>query len=83
MTTKIHTYDYEYTDTFGGEANYSWVHRGTVQASNISLAARRARKELGLSGHRGTIQYSNSDECHWKPAGMCTILFVTYHEGQS
>lgn len=23
-------YEYEYTDTFGGEANYSWVKRGSV-----------------------------------------------------
>lgn len=25
-----HTYTYEYTDTFGGEANYAWVKRGKV-----------------------------------------------------
>ena len=25
-----HTYDVEYTDTFGGEANYCWVKRATV-----------------------------------------------------
>ena len=26
----MNTYTYEYTDTFGGEANYCWVKRGTV-----------------------------------------------------
>jgi hypothetical protein len=26
----MQTYEYEYTDTFGGEANYSWVKRGKV-----------------------------------------------------
>jgi len=25
-----HVWDVEYTDTFGGEANYSWVRRDTV-----------------------------------------------------
>ena len=25
----MQTYSYEFTDTFGGEANYSWVKRGT------------------------------------------------------
>lgn len=25
-----HTYDVEYTDTFGGEANYSWVRRQRI-----------------------------------------------------
>lgn len=26
----MHTYDVELTDTFGGEANYSWVRRQTI-----------------------------------------------------
>lgn len=26
----MHIYDIEYTDTFGGEANYSWVKRGKI-----------------------------------------------------
>ena len=25
-----HTYDVEYTDAFGGEANYSWVKRASI-----------------------------------------------------
>lgn len=25
-----HLHAYKYTDTFSGEANYSWVRRGTV-----------------------------------------------------
>ena len=30
------TYKYEYTDTFGGEANYSWVKRGTVTMPELT-----------------------------------------------
>lgn len=26
----MHAYDVEYTDTFGGEANYSWVRHGRI-----------------------------------------------------
>jgi hypothetical protein len=31
-----HTYSVEYTDTFGGEANYSWVRRATVQMPELT-----------------------------------------------
>lgn len=29
-------YQYEYTDTFAGEANYSWVKRGTVSVPELT-----------------------------------------------
>jgi hypothetical protein len=51
------TYDIEYTDTFGGEANYSWVKRARVSmpelthygydgATNYVRAGRVFRREL-------------------------------------
>lgn len=44
----------EYTDTFGGEANYSWVKRvklaGNFTEKGLMRAARRA---IGLEGVRG------------------------------
>ena len=30
-------YDVEYTDTFGGEANYSWVHRAIVWIPELTV----------------------------------------------
>lgn len=30
------TYEIEYTDTFGGEANYSWVKRATVTMPELT-----------------------------------------------
>ena len=30
------TYVYEYTDTFGGEANYCWVKRGKVTMPDLT-----------------------------------------------
>lgn len=29
-------YDFEYTDTFAGEANYSWVRRGRVSMPELT-----------------------------------------------
>ena len=30
------TYDIEYTDTFGGEANYSWVRRAVIHMPELT-----------------------------------------------
>lgn len=43
------TYDVEYTDTFGGEANYSWVHRESV-----------AMPELTHYGYDGATNYAKA-----------------------
>ena len=32
----MNKYTYEYTDTFAGEANYSWVKRGSVSVGAIN-----------------------------------------------
>lgn len=70
-------YNYEYTDTFGGETNYCWVKRGTVIATTLRGAMRMARSEIGLSGVRGDIVADFGNESHWIPRGCCTILMVT------
>lgn len=69
-------YQYEYTDTFGGEANYCWVNRGMVYATSLKQAARKARAELGLTGIKGDIKWNLGDDMAWIPRGSCTVLFV-------
>lgn len=32
----MHRYDVEYTDTFGGEANYGWVRRASVTVPELT-----------------------------------------------
>ena len=32
----MHTYNVEYTDTFAGEANYSWVRRASVTMPELT-----------------------------------------------
>lgn len=72
----------EWTDTFGGQANYSWVKRVTIKAdgdtSDLALM-RRAKAALGLSGLRGRT-YQHGDMVEFRPYGMACVLFVTWGE---
>lgn len=73
------TYNAEYTDTFGGEGNYCWVHRASFEApagASDSLIMRRAKALLGLSGMRGRRD-SYGDCLELRPYGSCTVLFVS------
>ena len=71
---------YEYTDTFGGEANYSWVRRGELQPDlKNKTALRRAKAAVGLSGVRGTT-YNTGDMIEFRPYKMATVLFVYWEE---
>ena len=45
------TYYIEFTDTFGGEANYSWVSRFKTKATSAMGAMRKFGKEVGLKFH--------------------------------
>jgi hypothetical protein len=84
------TYQFEYTDTFGGDANYCWVKRGfiTIAPRGDSSAdvrsferamKRRAKARVGLAGVRGEWD-SVGDGYVFRPRGMCTILFLDYHD---
>lgn len=71
--------DVEYTDTFGGQANYSWVRRETLSLPiGLSRRAimRHAKAAMGLSGIRGRSQ-SNGDQWEFRPSGSCTVMFAT------
>jgi len=73
------TANVEYTDTFGGDANYSWVVRDCFECDGMSDLAvmRRAKHLVGLSGVRGQKQdYGNLIE--FRPVHSCTIMFITF-----
>jgi hypothetical protein len=70
----------ELTDTFGGEANYSWVRRYTLdEPENISQRAlvRRIKRVAGITGVR-----CNTDDhggmITIRPVGACVVLFATF-----
>lgn len=72
-------FNVEYTDTYGGESNYSWVKRALIEApddANQALIMRRAKKALGLSGLKGEV-VNYGETIRFKPYGYCTVLFVT------
>jgi len=76
---KLESYAFEFTDTFGGEANYCWVRRGIVKARTLAGAVRMAKRELGLNGHRCRAA-NYGDETALYPAGSCTVLFVRWED---
>lgn len=69
----------EYTDTFGGEANYSWVDRYEFDCFNMSDLAivRKAKALCGLNGVRGRMD-AFGDEFRFRPYHSCTIMFITF-----
>ena len=63
----------ELTDTFGGEANYSWIHRYKVAASSFNGAIRKVSKD---SFHRFRYEYNYGDMVKYKATGACVCAFV-------
>ena len=41
----MQSFEYEYTDTYGGESNYTWVKRGKVTVPDLT--------QYGYDGHSG------------------------------
>ena len=73
----------EMTDTFAGEANYSWVRRETLDApAGLSRRAlvRRAKALIGWTGARCDVtDYGGMIDI--RPRGACVVAFITYGEG--
>jgi len=70
------SFELEYTDKFGGEANYSWVERKTIKVSpdiSDSALVRLAIKEMGLSGRHKTSDFG----CDLRIDFPGTVLFIT------
>ena len=70
----------EMTDTFGGEANYSWVNRFKVHASSPLGAVRKVSKE---TGYRYRKDYSTGDMTRYNAKGAAVCLFVEGYEDQA
>ena len=63
----------ELTDTFGGEANYSWVKRYKVTASSFNGAIRKVAKD---TYYRFRKEYDTGDMVKYKAIGACVCAFV-------
>lgn len=66
-------YSLELTDTFGGDANYSWVRREKIIAKTMRGAVQKFAKELGLNfrKHDG----NNENATYYTKSKNC-VLFV-------
>lgn len=68
-------YYVEMTDVFGGEANYSWVHRFLVKASTPLGAI---RKVTAHTGHPARKAWDTGDTVRYNVPGACICYFVTW-----
>ena len=80
IQTDIH---YEITDTFGGEANYSWVKRGRLECKpgedySDLAAVRRVKKDAGWENLRCKRE-DYGDMIVLRPVGQCLIMFINFH----
>lgn len=82
MRPATELWNVEVTDTFSGEANYSWVRRYTIAApkgASQRSIMRRAKAAAGLAGSRGRTD-SFGDSYSFHPSGACIVLFATWTE---
>ena len=72
----------EYTDLFGGDANYAWVRRFDFDCTDMTdlQIIRRAKSELGISGMRALYSHNLSDLARYFDS---TVLFITFSEESS
>lgn len=74
----------EVTDTFGGESNYSWVKRYTIEGSmSVGSGADRklvrdAKRAAGWSGR--TVWNSHGDMIEVRPRSrsVCVVMFISF-----
>jgi hypothetical protein len=68
----------EMTDTFGGEANYSWVRRYKIAASSMRGAAWKLSREIGAARMRMTGNFG--DMRRYDLSGSCICIFLEEFE---
>jgi hypothetical protein len=70
----------ELTDTFGGEANYSWVRRADLELPDTATPRQQitaAKAALGLTGCR-CVKSDLGDLIELRPSGSCTVAFISF-----
>lgn len=75
------TYEITLTDTFGGEANFSWARKATFEAPDTAsdaLLIRRGKKALGLTGRHQAASLGDTIELRWP--GECIVAFIEAKE---
>jgi hypothetical protein len=76
------TWIVEFTDTFGGQPNYCWAHRFSLEhrlGESRSAVMRRAKRAAGLTGVSGRT-YWHGDTFEFRPYGACAILMGRFSD---
>jgi hypothetical protein len=71
------------TDTFGGEANFSWVRRyefSTPAGASQRSVMRAAKAAANMTGAEGRTENDGGDGYIFRPRAECTVLFVEWQE---
>lgn len=71
---------FELTDLFGGQANYSWVKRGTIDVPENATdryIMRQVKQKLGITGIRCRVSRIG-DTWEFRPSGSLCIGFVSF-----
>jgi hypothetical protein len=69
----------ELTDTFGGEANYSWVRRASFELPSDATPrqiVRAGKASLGMTGDRCRT-FDHGDIFELRPCGVCAVAFIS------
>jgi hypothetical protein len=74
---KKNLYILEMTDTFNGEANYSWIRKYQTQSVSIRGAVTKLSKHYGRHFRKN---YGNSREARYDAVGANICVFVEYFE---
>lgn len=70
----------EMTDTFGGEPNYSWLQRHTLEVPDDlhpRAIVRRAKRALSMQHVRCT-RWDDGTTITLRPHAWSRIIFITY-----
>jgi hypothetical protein len=73
-------WEIEVTDTFAGEANYSWVRRHEAPAAKTRRGDVRAiKRAAGYTGHRCRVD-DYGDSVIFHPRGECVVVIASYRK---
>jgi len=65
----------EVTDTYGGEANFSWVRRFKVHANTKRGAMRKVANAMGyVGGTRKDWDSGDMERWNWNRAAVCAFI---------
>jgi hypothetical protein len=72
---KTNLYFAELTDTFAGEANYSWITRFKVKAKSQRGAIQKLSREIGLNYRYDGVRYNSKSGA--------TCIFIDEYDSQT